>query len=302
MHTESHNSLRGSYASLQTAHTDVEGKLAETTSSARTTLLRLQSLQSTVASLEADKTFLSTELERGRTEWATYRREKHAEVVRLQSELETRTIDERAAKASLETLRKAHEHLKTRHEETLAELAKVREELGANENHFAAEMASMRRLVDLMEKREAERKKQLSDVEHALEQERIAMQQQEADLRDELLQEKDRADNLDLRNAELREALERGASSQSIGRNVFGTPASPGSASNGSASFLLSPSGQLAVRGQKSGRSYAEIYSEYIKMEEELVNERAETKRLGEVLAQILGDIQERVRLVWLHG
>lgn len=269
--------------------------MAESGSTARTSLLRLQTLQSTVASLEADKSFLSAELERGRSEWSTFRREKHAEVVRLQGELESKTIEEKATKTSLETLRKAHEQLKTRHEETLGELAKVREELGANESHFATEMASMRRLVDLMEKREAERKKRVEDVEKALEQERAAMQEQEVAIRDELDRERDRADNLESRNAELREALERGNASQLVGRDVFGTPESPAPAPNGAGSFVLSPSGQLAVRGQKNGRSYAEIYGEYIKMEEELANERAETKRLNEVLAQILADIEERV-------
>lgn len=270
--------------------------MAEANSTARTSLLRLQTTQSTVSSLEADKTFLTSELERGRTEWSTFRREKHAELVRLQGELETKTIDEQAAKTSLQNLRKAHEQLKARHEETLADLAKVREELGANEGHFASEMASMRRLVELMEKRETERKKRLEDVEKALEEERAAMQEREAELQDQLLSEKDRADELDARNAELREALERGNATRLTHHDEFGTPGSPGAASITSGPFMLSPAGQLAARGQKSGRRYAEIYGEYIKMEEELAAERLETKRLSEVLAQILADIEERVR------
>ena len=294
--TESLTSLRAAHASLQTAHSDLEGKLAEANSTSRTSLLRLQTLQSTVASLEADKTFLTAELERGRTEWSTFRREKHAELVRLQGELETKTIDAHAAQTSLENLRKAHEQLKARHEETLSELAKVREEVGANEGHFATEMASMRRLVELMEKREAERKKRLEDVEKALEEERAAMQEREAELQDQLLSERERAEDLDARNADLREALERGnAAARPAGEQNLG---SPGAASNASGSFMLSPAGQLAVRGQKSGRSYAEIYGEYIKMEEELAAERLETKRLSEVLAQILADIEERVRVL----
>ncbi|GAA5985408.1 hypothetical protein JCM10908_006964 [Rhodotorula pacifica] len=296
---ESLTSLRGAHASLQTAHSDLEGKLAEANSTARTSLLRLQTLQSTVSSLEADKTFLTAELERGRAEWSAFRREKHAELVRLQGELETKTIDEQAARTSLENLRKAHEQLKARHEETLADLAKVREELGANEGHFATEMASMRRLVELMEKREAERKQRLEDVEKALEEERAAMQEREAELQDQLLSERERADELDARNADLREALERGNNAaRSTGPDGFGMPGSPGAASNASGSFMLSPAGQLAVRGQKSGRSYAEIYGEYIKMEEELAAERLETKRLSEVLAQILADIEERAPML----
>ena len=276
---------------MQASNSELEANLASTTSTSRTSLLRLQTLQSSVTSLEADNTFLKAELERGRSEWSAYRREKHVEITRLQSELENKTIEERNSKTSLETIKKAHEQLKEKHNETTTELLKVREELGMNEGNFSTEMASMRRLVELMEKREEERKKRVDEVEKALEEERNALADKEDELRDQLLQERERGDALEVRYQELREALERGNGSRDGGADF--APGTPGSIA--SDSFALSPSAQLAVRGQKNGRSYAEIYGEYIKMEEELAKERAETKRLGEILAQILGDIEERV-------
>ncbi|BGP27784.1 nucleoprotein TPR [Rhodotorula toruloides] len=296
---ESLESLRTSYTALRTTNSELEGQLAEASSTSRTSLLRMQTLQSTVSSLEADKSFLTGELERGRAEWSTYRQEKHEELVQLREQLETKTIEERAAKSSLEGLRKAHEALEKRHEEAIAELANIRGELASSENQFATEMSSMRRLVDLMEKREEERKKRVEDVEKALEEEMGALQEKEEELKDQLLQERERADSLESRNAELREALERG-NSFTFANGVRDSSVAPGSpgGSVASGSFALSPSAQLAVRGQKSGRSYAEIYGEYIKMEEELARERAETKRLGEVLTQILGDIEERAPLL----
>jgi nucleoprotein TPR len=122
------------------------------------------------------------------------------------------------------------------------------------------------------------------------------VEEREEELRDQLLSERERAEELEARNAELREALERGAPSSSSAHFGGGAPDSPASA-NGSA-FALSPSAQRAANAQKpgQGRSYAEVYREYIRMEEELQRERGETKRLGECLAQILGDIEERVR------
>ncbi|GAA6059180.1 hypothetical protein JCM10212_005525 [Sporobolomyces blumeae] len=290
---ESMTSLRALHSSLQTSYSELEANLASTTSTSRTSLLRLQTLQSSVTSLEADKAFLASELERGRAEWSSYRREKHVEVTRLQSELDAKTVEERNAKTSLDTLRKAHDQLKERHNETVSELAKVREELGTNEASFSAEMASMRRLVDLMEKREEERKKRVDEVEKALEEERNALADKEDEIRDQLLQERERADSLEARYEEMREALERGNGHRE-GSDFL--PGTPGSIAGDS--FALSPSAQLAVRGQKNGRSYAEIYGEYIKMEEELAKERSETKRLGEILAQILGDIEERAPLL----
>lgn len=297
MTAETLTSLRALHTSLQTSHSELEANLASTTSTSRTSLLRLQTLQSTVTSLEADNTFLKAELERGRSEWSSYRREKHAEITQLQSQLEAKTIEEKNSRTSLETLKRVHDQLKDKHNETISELAKVREELVTNEGNFTTEMASMRRLVELMEKREEERKKRVEDVEKALDEERNALAEKEDELRDQLLQERERGDTLEVKYQELREALERGGGQRDGGAGADYIPGTPGSVV--SDSFALSPSAQLAVRGQKSGRSYAEIYGEYIRMEEELAKERAETKRLSEILTQILGDIEERVSLVF---
>ncbi|GAA5874743.1 hypothetical protein JCM8547_005199 [Rhodosporidiobolus lusitaniae] len=291
---ESLAALRQTHSTLLTAHSELEASLASTTSTSRTSLLRIQSLESTITSLQADKTFLTSELERSRSEWSSYRAEKHSQLVRLQSDLDARSVDAQAAQSSLETLKKAHEALKSRHEETLAELTSLKETAASNEQAFAGEVGSMRRLVELMEKREEERKKRIDEVEKALEEERAALAEREEELRDQLLSERERADDLEARNGELREALEKGVPASAGGV----APDSPASAS-GSA-FALSPSAQRAAAAQKpgQGRSYAEVYREYIRMEEELARERAETKRLGEVLAQILGDIEERAPLL----
>lgn len=211
--------------------------------------------------------------------------------MRVQSELEARELGEKTATTTLETIRQAHQGLKARHEESLQTLARVREELGVNEGNFAREMGSMERLVELMKKREEERKNRVEEVERGLEDERRDHQEKEDDLREELRTERERCDELELKCAEMREALERGLSSSSM--LGYGDASSPAGSP-----FALSPSAQLAVRGQKTGRSYAEIYGEYIRMQDELAKERAETKRLGECLTQILGDIEERVRFL----
>lgn len=171
-------------------------------------------------------------------------------------------------------------------------LASTREELGVSESNFTMEIGSMKRLVEMMERREGERKARMEEVERGLEEERAAKAANEAEILEELRVERERSDILDLRCVELNEALRRGASSFSGLLPDEGDMNSP----SPRGSFSLSPSGQMAVRGQKSGRSYAEVYGEYMRMQEELAKERSETARLGDCLAQILGDIEERVR------
>ncbi|GAA6000411.1 hypothetical protein JCM5350_006132 [Sporobolomyces pararoseus] len=89
---EALTSLRALHTSLQAPHSELEANLASTTSTSRTSLLRLQPLLSTVTSLEADNTFFKAELERGRSEWSSYRPEEHAEIAQLQAQLESKAL------------------------------------------------------------------------------------------------------------------------------------------------------------------------------------------------------------------
>lgn len=180
----------------------------------------------------------------------------------------------------------------------MEQLCKVREERDSNEGSFVGEMGSMRRLVDMLEKREEGRKKRLDEIERDLEEERKAALAREEELNDVIRRERERCDELEVRCAELREAVEVSASNGGGpgGADGEGMMSPYGARSSSNDSFALSPSAMLAVRGQKSGRSYAEIYGEYVRMQDELARERAETRRLGECLSQILSDIEERVR------
>ncbi|GAA6059179.1 hypothetical protein JCM10212_005524 [Sporobolomyces blumeae] len=191
---ESLTSLRALHSSLQASHDELEANLASQTSSSRT---RIQTLQSSVTSLEAAKAFLTTELERGRAEWSAYRREKHAEVSRLQSELDsksstlssqpavdTRALEEhRNTQAELDALRAAHDQLRARHDANVSELARVHEEHRSNEAKSGAEIARLQQLVSSLQQREADRQKELADRERetALVADRIPNAAQEND-------------------------------------------------------------------------------------------------------------------------
>lgn len=290
--TGSLTNLRSIHISLQNSHSSLESKLQESTTISRTSLLRLQTLSSTITSLEADKAFLSSELERGRLEWSESRRENHAELVRIQTELENHITEEHNAKTSLASLKLSHDSLTNRHLDSIQNLSKVREELAASQNNFTNEMGSMKRLVEMMEGREVERIARLEEVERGLEDERSGRIEREVELMEDLRVEKERSDSLELRCAEMRDALERGVTSYTGAYPHEEEQASP----SVRGSFVLSPSAQMAVNSQKSGRSYAEVYGEYIRMQEDLLREKAETARLGDCLAQIMGDIEERVR------
>lgn len=268
---------------MQSSASQLESSLLETTTAGRTNLLKIQTLSATVASLESDKEYLTTELDKGRQEWAASRHDSHAQLVRLQSDLDASRTEHAHATQSLAALRTAHDALKARHEDSAASLATTKAELAANEAAFAAEMGQMRRLVELTEAREADRQKRVEAIDAGLEEERQARDDREQALAGELGHEREQRDRLEVEVAELRAAIERGVAWD--GAEV----------GDRSLSLALSPSGILAAKGQKGGRSYAEVYGDYVRMQDELARERAETRRLGECLNQILVDVEERV-------
>ncbi|SCZ98145.1 BZ3500_MvSof-1268-A1-R1_Chr3-3g06608 [Microbotryum saponariae] len=287
---ESLASLRALHTSLQASHSELEAALLEQTTSARSALLKTQSLQSTVTSLESDKAFLSEELDRVRVEYATTRRTTHVQITRLNDQLATLQEDEAALRNAHTTLQASHATLQERYTQLTAELSQVKQEREANEGSFVLEMAGMKRLVEMMDRREAERKKRIEHVEASLLEERARLAEEEAARVEELERERERCDELEAKLVEMRAALERGivTSAGGAGDDSLGSPGR----------FALSPSAQMAVSNQKGGRSYAQIYAEYIRMEEQLVAERTENKRLQECLAQVLMDIEERAPLM----
>lgn len=284
-------SLRALHTTLQSSHSALEASLLDATTTSRSTLLRLETATSSITSLTSTKEFLTAELSLARTEASTARRDALEQLSTVQAQLEAAELDARGATSGLADVRDKYESLKKRHEATTGELQQVKQELGTREGQFVGEMGTMRRLVEAMERREKERKQRVEDVERGVDDERRQREEREQELLEDIHTERERGDRLELRCEELREAVERGAAS-------FRGTLPDDHASNGAFGFTLSPEATTAAKGQKTGRSYAEIYAEYVRMQEELVRERAEVKRLGECLTQILGDIEERAPIL----
>jgi nucleoprotein TPR len=157
-------------------------------------------------------------------------------------------------------------------------------------------------LTDLLEKREEETKKRLDEVEKEWTAAREEMQEARQTLEEELEKEKARGDALEARTQELRnfaDHLAAGNGNASLGDissittqndDVFGNASMyPGSPSVSNIAAKVAKSG---------GMSYTEIYTSYIKMQESLMFEKEESKRLSECLNEILGEIQDRAPML----
>jgi nucleoprotein TPR len=223
---------------------------------------------------------------------------QHAEIVRLQSQVDTLSQEKSSAESRLEAVRKARQTQETQLENALRRVTELQAELTQQTTSFRAESETQKRLADLMDRRNEESRRRLEEIEQEWDAMVAKTTETEARLKEELSKERHRNDDLENRLVELRMVTDTMRPSD-IGtpgapRASTPTPGTPGSVASNS--FFLSPAANLAIRLQKSGRSYTEIYADYVKVNEELIAQKEETRRLESALAQILTDIEERVR------
>lgn len=205
-----------------------------------------------------------------------------------------------SATASLAALKTSHSALEIRLTEAQGRIANLTTQLADSEASFRAEISTAQRLTNLLEKREVDTKNRLDEVEKEWQAAREEIEEARQAYEAELEKEKARGDTLEERVREMRDFADRLAATggPSLGNistisrdeDVFGTSnASPHSPSVSNISLKVQKAG---------GMSYTEVYSSYIKMQEALVFEKAESKRLSECLNQILAEIQDRAPLL----
>lgn len=187
------------------------------------------------------------------------------------------------------------------HTEALQRINDLRADLADQESKFRSELTTQKRLVTLLESRNEEARLRVQEVDSEWENMVKAADDREAELHGLLDKERQKVDALQHRVDDLRSVIEKMGSGELPVMNGFeqgdspsaaGTPAPSGYLS---ASMMLSPAASLATRFQKSGKTFTEVYTDYIRIQAELAAEKQESSRLGECLAQILSDIEERV-------
>ena len=160
-------------------------------------------------------------------------------------------------------------------------------QLADSESSFRAEISTSQRLIQLLQQREVETRVRLDEVEREWESAQSSLQETKFSYDADIMKERVRADALDSRLQEMRSFADQLAANGApsyADEDVFGTPIAR-SPVIASLPFKLKKAG---------GKSYTEIYTSYIRMQEELEMERAESQRLSQALTDILSEIQER--------
>ena len=162
----------------------------------------------------------------------------------------------------------------------------------------------------MMEEREAEARAIVDGLEKDYASVGERADRREAVLREDIENQRQRAEEAERRVAELQAVLDR------MDRGEFPIPAFGGSASNPSTPargistpvrgsdtpdipshgiFGLSPTVAMASRAQRGGKSFTEVYSDYVKLQEDFARKCAEYDHMDRTLQSVLAQIEERV-------
>ena len=252
----------------------------------------------------------STDLAAKSEEFAKYRRTRHAEFAQLQTAHDSLVQTHAATESSLRTLQSSHTAQSHQLTQALARIQDLTGQLAEQEATYSSEAAGLKRLIEMMEEREAHAKAIVENIEKEWADVGDRAERREVVLREEVEAQRQRAEEAESRVAELQkifDKLDRGEFpiSGTPGGAVpstpaRGIPATPGNRT--SAEFLgmegmmgLSPTVAMASRAQKGGKTFTEVYADYVKLQDEYAKKCAEYDHMDRTLAAVLAQIEERV-------
>ncbi|KAF9452906.1 hypothetical protein P691DRAFT_659626 [Macrolepiota fuliginosa MF-IS2] len=296
--------LRASLKEARQEHQKLETQTRDLRSAETSSKFKIDTLtqQLDLAQLEAKRN--SDELNVKIEEFTKYRRTKHAELTVLQAAHDSLTQTAESAQASLKALQSAHSTQSHQLTQALAKVQDLTGQLAEQETKFATEAGGLKRLVSLMEERE----KQAKEIVENLESEWAGVGQKaelrEVALKDEIEKERRGRDEAEkrLRNLEaVVEGMGRGdlplPGRGSLPGTPFRTPGTPGDPFN-DGMLGLSPTVAIASRTQKSGKTFTEVYTEFVKLQEDYAKKVIEYDNMDRTLQSVLAQIQERAPIL----
>ncbi|KAF7966386.1 hypothetical protein HWV62_38881 [Athelia sp. TMB] len=250
-----------------------------------------------LAQSEAERT--SSELNDKTEEFAKYRRTKHTEHSQLQAEHDALTQSHSSTESSLKALQS--QHLTQSHQLTQA-LGKVRDltgQLAELETTYESEASGLRKLVTMMEDREARQKESVDAIERDWAGVGERAQRREAALLEEIEREKRAKEEARAKVDQLESVLDK------VGRGELpmpgrGLPGTPARTSDHLTEGMmgLSPTVAMASKAQRTGKTFTEVYADYVRLQDDYAKKSAEYDHMDRTLGEVLAQIEERAPIL----
>lgn len=276
----------------------LESQVRELRSADTANKFKIETLSQQLGLAKDETARVTTELTYKSEEYARYRRTKHAEFVQLQTAHDAMTQKHASVESSLKAIQSAHEVQTQQLTQALARVQDFQGKLAEQEAAFSTEVSGLKRLVTIMEEREKQAKGIVESIEREWAGVGDRAEKREAALRAEAEKERRTREEVEKRLEQLEIVLER------INRGELPTAGRGASVSGrgqdvaADAMFGLSPTVAMVSRVQRGGKTFTEVYADYVRLEEDYAKKCAEYDHMDRTLSEVLAQIEERAPIL----
>jgi nucleoprotein TPR len=232
-------------------------------------------------------------------EFAKYRRTKHAEFVQLQASHDALTQTNASMDSTLKIVQSAHNAQGHQLKQALARVQDLTGQLADQDATYSSEASGLRRLVSMMEEREKRAKEIVEGIEREWAGVGDRAERREMALTEEIESERRARELAEKRVEQLEAVLSRMDSGELPvpGRVATESPArTPGPSNVVTQGMMsLSPTVAMASRAQRGGKTFTEVYADYIRLQDDYAKKSAEYDQMDRTLSAVLAQIEERV-------
>ncbi|KAG6330667.1 hypothetical protein ID866_8422 [Astraeus odoratus] len=294
--------LRTNLRQARQEHQALESQVRELRSTEASNKFKIDTLSQQVSLAQAETERVTAELNAKSDEYARHRRSKHAEFVQLQAAHDALTQKHTSIESSFKAMQSAHEAQTQQLTQALARVQDLQGQLAEQEAAFSTEVSGLKRLVTIMEEREQQAKEIVEGIEREWSGVGDRAEKREAALRAEADKERRAREEVEKRMEQLETVLERMNRGELpvAGRGGAVPPSTPGRSQATAADPMLglSPTVAMASRVQKTGKTFTEVYADYVRLEEDYARKCAEYDHMDRTLSDVLAQIEERAPIL----
>ncbi|KAF9242663.1 hypothetical protein BU15DRAFT_72775 [Melanogaster broomeanus] len=293
--------LRTNLRQARQDHQALETQVRELRSVETSTKFKVDTLSQklTLAQSETERT--NAELTAKSEEYTRFRRSKHAEFIQLQAAHDALTQKHASIENSLRAMQSAHTSQTHQLTQSLVKVQDLQGQLAEQESAFSTEVSGLKRLVTIMEERENQAKEMVDGIEREWASVGDRAEKREAALRAETEKERRAREEVEKKLEQLETVIEKMNRGELpvAGRGAT-LPGTPGRASAHTADAMmgLSPTVAMATKVQKGGKTFTEVYTDYVRLEEDYANKCAEYDHMDRTLSDVLAQIEERAPIL----
>jgi nucleoprotein TPR len=224
-------------------------------------------------------------------EFAKYRRAKHSEISELQTAFDSLTETHATMESSFKTLQSVHAAQNHQLTQALTRVQDITSQLAEQEATYSSEASGLKRLVEMMEDREKHTNEIVGNIEKDWAEISERAERREAALKEEVDRERSARQEAEKRADQLQTVLhsmDKGTSSSRIRGESTSDVTTDGI-------MGLSPTVAMISKVQKSGKTFSEVYADYVRLQEEYNQKCLEIEQMERTMGSVLIQIQERV-------